>query len=572
MAIGGGNMRAKVMLLGAAWLLPSLALGAPVDPVAQKCLGKIRQGCRAASVAAEGRALPSFEVEAEPAPTESLAEALDAAYRTAPALQAQRYTLRASDEDYAQALAELRPTSALQVTGDFTRTIDGRLTQAANFATNDVVTTKTLTATATVNQPLYTGGKASADRGAALAEVSAGRAQLRGAEGDLLLEVITAYANIRNDGEALRLRAANLRQLTATLDEVRERREAGELTRTDIGLAETQLDLAQSQYNATVQQLEQDRATYAALVGHDAGVLAPPPPLPHVPASIDAAFATAEDLSPDMAQAIATETQSRAKIASVRAEGRPTVTLAGDATLAGQALPYYLHNQDQAYGARAVLTIPITTGGQVRAMVAQAEDRNAADRIGIEGTRRQMVANIVTAWNALATAQRNIAVNERQVAAAKTYDEGTFEEYRAGLRSTFDVLYAHGTLRDAEIALAGAHHDLYVAQATLLRRIGLLEARSLLTGTSLYNPDANFRHAAARAALPWDGAVRGLDTLGGARAVQHGLQQPAVGPNAPAFAADSPVHEMPEAPVPMATSSPGVPVPGTSGVPVGSRP
>lgn len=538
------------------------------EPIAVKCRSRTRQGCRATTHVSEGWKLPSFEVEPEPAPTETLAEALDAAYHTAPTLQAQRYQLRASDEDYAQALSELRPTTSVQITGGYSKTVPGHTTQAARFlAPSSIITSNTLAAEATLSQPLYTGGKAAADRDAALAEIRAGREQLRGVEGDLLLQVTTAYTDIRRDSEALRLRAANLGQLQATLDEVKARREAGELTRTDIGLAQTQLELAQSQYNSAAQQLEQDRTTYAALVGHDAGALAPTPPLPNVPQGIDEAFALAEDLSPDLAQAINAEKESRAKIAATKAQGRPTLSLQGTATLTGQAYPYSLHNEDQIFAGQAVLTIPLTNGGRVGSLVAQAEDRNAVDRIGIENARRQMVGTIVNAWSALATAERNIEVGARQVDAAKVYDEGTFEEYRAGLRSTFDVLYAHGTLRDAQIGLVGARHDLFLAQATLLRRVGLLEARTLLTGTGLYNPDVNFRHAARRSALPWDGAIRSADRIHRAQPHQAGLQQPPRGDDKPAMA-PAPT-DLPNAEP--ATLSPNVPIGGTTGTPKPDR-
>lgn len=567
---------AMLLLPDGLWAQTSIPVPAPAAaglpaPVVLKCQGRIRQGCRAASQVSQGWKLPAFEIESEPAPTETLAEALDAAYRTAPTLQAQRYQLRASDEDYAQALSELRPTTSLQVTGTYDKTVPGRVTELnrplADRLASHIITSNTLSADATVTQPLYTGGKAAADRDVALAEIRAGRAQLRGAEGDLLLQVVTAYTDIRRDSEALRLRAANLGQLQATLDEVKARREAGELTRTDIGLAETQLELAQSQYNSTAQQLEQDRATYAVFVGHDAGNLAPPPPLPNVPQDVDQAFALAEDMSPDLAQAIDTEKESRAKIAAAKAQGKPTVTLQGSATLTGQAAPYYLHNEDQTFQGQAVLTIPLTNGGRVGSLVAQAEDRNAVDRIGIENARRQMVGAIVNAWNALATAERNIEVDGRQVEAAKVYDEGTFEEYRAGLRSTFDVLYAHGTLRDAQIALVDARHDLYLAQATLLRRVGLLETRSLLTGTGLYDPDTNFRHASSRSALPWDGAVRSLDRFERAEAWPQGLRQPPIGEGKPAMA-PAPT-DLPDAQP--ALSSPNVPIPGTVGTPAPDR-
>ncbi len=556
------------LLFGVSLVLAGGALADPADPVASKCQGKARQGCRAATHLAQPWKLPMVEEEAEPAPDETLPQALETAYQSAPSLQAARYQLRAYDEDYAQAEAELRPNSTLQVTGGYTKTVPGRTTQTARLLNgtynSPIITNNSLAAQAAVSQPLYTGGKASADRDAAIAEVRAGRQQLRGSEGDLLLQVITAYADIRRDSEVLRLYTANLRQLQATLDEVKARREAGELTRTDIAQAETQLQLAETQAYSTRQQLEQDRATYAALVGHDPGNLAPPPPLPDLPETIGDAFDIAEQLSPDMAAAIETERQSRARIAAARAQGQATLNLTGTATLTGRAAPFYLHNEDQEFAGQAVLTIPITNGGRVGSLVAQAEDRNAADRIGIEATRRQMVDTVINAWNAMATTQRTIAVDAREVESARVFEDGTFEEYRAGLRSTFDVLYSHSTLLNARVALVVARHDLYVAEATLLRRIGRLETRSLLGGTGLYNPDANFRHAAARAALPWDGAVRALDKVDLPKAPPPGLQQPPSGAAKPAIAP----AKGPEPDAPFATSSPNVPLPGTTGTPL----
>jgi len=570
----------KYALLLAGWVCAALAPAvlsaqttapAPRDALNTKCKVRLRQGCRPATRITQAWQLPAFEPEPEPQPDETLARALQSAYETAPTLQAARYQLRASDEDYAQALSELRPTTAMQISGGYSKTVPGQTTQLSRLFsgtyTSPLITSNAMAAQVTLNQPVYTGGKAAADRDAAIAEIRAGREQLRGSEGDLLLQVITSYADVRRDAEALRLYGANLRQLEKTLDEVKARREAGELTRTDIAQAETQLELAQTEANTAREQLEQDRATYAAFVGHDPGNLAPPPDLPDLPASIADAFGIAEQLSPDLAQAFDTERQSRAKIAAAKAQGKATLSLSGTATLTGQAAPFYLHNEDQEFAGQAVLTIPLTNGGRVGSLVAQAEDHNAADRIGIEAARRQMVDAIVNAWNGIATAQRNIAIGSNEVASARVYDEGTFEEYRAGLRSTFDVLYAHATLLNAREALVAARHDLYVAQATLLRRIGRLELRSIMTGTGLYDVDSDLRHAERRGAVPWDATVRALDRVDRARPSQPGLRQPPPGADAPALA---PAGNAP-ADADFATHSPATPVPGTTGIPAPDR-
>ena len=55
-------------------------------------------------------------------------------------------------------------------------------------------------------------------------------------------------------------------------------------------------------------------------------VLAPPPPLPGVPPSIDVAFRVAETESPTLWQAILNERAGRARIAAERAERNPIVS------------------------------------------------------------------------------------------------------------------------------------------------------------------------------------------------------------------------------------------------------
>lgn len=530
------------------------------DPVAIKCGGRTRAGCMSSTMTSHGWKLPSFDVEPEPKPTETLSGALDAAYRAGPALAAQRYQLRITDEDYAQALTQLNPTSSIDIVGDYASTSLGRTPLGTTSSADS------LSARISVVQPLYTGGRAAADRDAALAAISAGREQLRSGEGDLLLQVVTSYVDVRRDAEVLRLRAANLNQLKATLDEVKARREAGELTRTDIAQAETQLLLAQTQFNIAVQQHEADRASFAALVGHEAGVLAPAPPLPQLPGSIDKAFDLAHAYSPDLGQAIAAERASRARIAAARAQGRPTVSLRGSASLIGQATPFDIANGDQQFNGRAVLTIPLGAGGRVRSLVAQAQYRNAADRVGIEAMRRRMVERLVNSWNAIATGQRNIEVGQAQLASARVLDDGTFQEYRAGLRSTFDVLFAHGALRDAEIALVNARRDTYVAQATLLRHIGLLEVRALLTGTGLYDPDRNFEKVRQRITVPWAGVVRSIDRISRPTPKQAGLEQPPVGER------DASILPAPEqSPIPTTHNSPTTPILGTIGRPLPDR-
>ena len=508
-------------------------------------------------------AYPDIDATPEPAPDTTLADAISQAYRTNPTLQAARYDLRATDENLGLALSELRPSSALQLTTQYSKSVPGRVTQATRFAASPIITSNSLGAQFIVNQPVTTGGKASADIAAANAAIRAGRAGLEATEGDLLLRTISAYMDIRRDTRELAIRKADLGQLEATLEEVYARRQAGELTKTDIAQTETQIQNAETLYNQTNAQLEDDRAAYASLVGTDPGHLAPAPPLPQLPATIDEAVDAADRLNPDLAGARYTEASSRAKIAAARAANHPTLSLQGTVGLTGQMAPFYFHNDDQSVTVQGVLTIPLTSGGHNGAAAAQAENTNSADRLRIEAARRAMLLNIANAWNQMTSSRRNVQVAEAEVTSGRVYYEGSFAEYRAGLRSTFDVLYAQEALLGAEVTLEGARHDLYVAEASLLRYVGLMDVRALTTGVGLYDASADIRHIENRGEVPWGPHVRDLDKIGQPSRRTPALQQPPL--------LNEPAKVAPAAGPPPSddymTSSAGVPPPGTVGHP-----
>ena len=546
-------MSAAVLVAGLA--APLLAEDAPVKPRGQYY--------RARPVAK----LPHFKLAPaypdtdvpEPAPDTSLADAIALAYRSNPTLQAKRYDLRAIDENLGLALSELRPTSQLQLTNQYSKTVPGRTTQATRFgATSKIVTSNNLGAQLIITQPVYTGGKATADIAGAEAAIRAGRAGLLATEGDLLLQTITAYMDVRRDMRSLAIRKADLAQFEATLEEVHARRVAGELTKTDIAQTETQMQNAETQFNLTRLQLEQSRATYAELVGVDPGNLAAEPPLPGLPASIDEAFDMAERLNPDLAQARFNEASSRHRIAAARAANHPTLSLQGTAGLSGQEAPFYLRNEDQAVTVQGILTIPLTSGGHNAAAIAQAEDSNSGDRLRIEAARRTMVASIVSAWDQMTTARRNQQISDAQAKSAGVFYEGSFAEYRAGLRSTFDVLYAQETLLNAKVAQLGARHDLYVAEATLLRHIGLLEVRDIATGIGLYDGSTGIRHIEDR--QPVTLVPSFIDKLGKASTETRVITQPPALPDQPKLAPAM----GPPSPDQYIDHSPNVPEPGTA--------
>jgi len=452
-------------------------------------------------------------VVAAPAHGQTLAEAIAEAYRTNPTIEGSRYDLDAADEALPQARSQLRPSAELDVTGSFDRTIEGDASRRSNPFGPDKFNRNTVRPEFTISQPLYTGGRATAARDSAIAAIRSSREQLRGAEGDLLLAVITAYVDVRRYGQSLRIWQASTDELTKITQEIQDRYDVGDLTLTDVSQARAQLAIAKQQIVTAEQALEAARTDYAVLVGREPGEVADEPALPNLPPRVDDAFALAERQNPELGRAVFTEEQSRADIAGARAQGNPTVTLRGSAALNGEAVPYSLRNQDQTYAGSVVLSIPLSAGGLVASRVREAQARNGSARVRIEATRREVDRAVANAWNQMVTADRVAALQEEQVRFAEKQLDGMVNEYRIGDRSTFDVLYAQQQLRDAQVSLLASDRDRYIAKATVLRETGMLEIRAIMSGVQLHDPAKNLRRVENRNSVPWEELLAGLDRV-----------------------------------------------------------
>ncbi len=470
---------------------------------------------------------------------ESLADAIALAYQTNPTLQSERAQLRGIDETYVQARAGFGPTVQVQATGTYTQQKLGKSNEAVQRAGNPdapkFIGQNSGDANLIVEQPLYTGGRTEAEVKSAEARIRAGREALRATEANVTLAVIQAYTDILRDQQSLDVRRTSVQELAEQLREIQARRRAGEVTLTDEAQAQAQLASEHALYATAQGQLEFDRTAYTTVVGRNPGELPAEPALPNLPQTVDQAFDTAEASSPDLYQAQWTELQSRDQVVAARAADRPTISLRASYGYDGSLSPFEGRNYNRALTGEAVITQPIFTSGLNGSLIRQAIDQNTSDRINIETARRAMIQSVANAWNQRSTAQANVDAQTAQVRAAQVAFEGMKIEYRAGLRSTLDVLVAEETLRDAELALIAAHHDTYVAGAAVLRYIGRLDASDLLQGAPEYDPADHFRKVANAGALPWEPIIKHIDMIGSPTAHQHAISSPPTA-SAPAIA------------------------------------
>ena len=464
---------------------------------------------------------------AAPASAETLADAIALAYENNPTLQAQRATQRALDEAYVQARASWRPTLSFSGAWSYSETATPRLVAQAlgSFDRNgdgivdgagrqDAALTR---GGLTFTQPLWTGGRVAAAVNAANADVLAGRENLRRVEAQVLVSVIQAYSDVRRDQEVLRIRQENVNVLTRQLQESQARFDVGEVTRTDVAQSQARLAQAQASLQAAQAQLSISRASYATLVGQNPGELAPEPSLGFLlPSDPDQAYQVAEQFNPQLRAQQFAEQASRARVAGARAERMPTVGAQATLDFRNQVREEVWERDFYTRGSSlgVQVTVPLFSGGLVSSRVRQAVERNTADRITVEGVRRNVLQGVTQFWSQLIAARATIASSEEQVRAARIAAEGTRQEQQVGLRTTIDVLNAEQELRQAELNAVSSRRDEYVAAANVLAVMGRLEGRNLVPSQPQYDAARNFRKLRMTWGwTPWEEPIGIIDQL-----------------------------------------------------------
>lgn len=464
-------------------------------------------------------------VWAEPAGAETLADAIALAYESNPTLQAARASQRAVDENFVQARSGWRPTLGLTGRATWNEIQTPRLGRGRDldgdgvpdsFSGAGVIRSNSGRLGVNFSQPLWTGGRVAANVSEAQAEVLAGRENLRRTEAQVLTSVIQFYMDVRRDQETVRIREQNVRVLTRQREEAQARFDVGEITRTDVAQSASRLAQAEATLNSARSQLAVTRAAYAAAVGHDPGELAPPPELTHLlPEGPDEAFSLAEQFNPQLRAQQFNEQASLARLANARAGRMPQVSANASVTHSGPIDPFMPRETfGRGITGSVNITVPLFSGGLTLSRVRAAAERNNADKINVEGTRRSVLQDVTQFWSQLITARGNIVSAEEQVRAASIAAEGTIEEQRVGLRTTIDVLNAEQELRVAELNRVNTRRDEYVAGANVLALMGRLEAKNLIPTVPQYDPAANSRRLRITWGwVPWEESISIIDRL-----------------------------------------------------------
>ena len=430
------------------------------------------------------------------AAAESLRDSLRNAYQNSGLLVQNRALLRAADEKVADAVASLRPV----------------ISWSSRFAHsyNDVASSDSLTASLNAKWLLYDFGRSDLQTEALKKTILATRQSLVSIEQNVLLRAVTAHMNYRRSVEFVSLRSANVELIEQELRAAQDRFDVGEVTRTDVALAEARLASARASLAGAQGDLAKAAAEYHAVVGRKPGDLATPSSLPELPTEVSAAISNARAHHPELTRVQHEVAAAELALKASQLTYRPRFE--ADAGVSNVDL-------DGPLTRSLSLTVsgPVYSGGAIASASRSAMAQRDAKRAGLHVVGLEIEQAVRNAFVVLEVARATGEATDRQIEAASVAFRGVREEASLGARTTLDVLNAEQELLDARVSRISTRIDEQVASYSLLAAMGKLTATELDLGVKTYDPAEYYNlvksapRAKSKQGAALDRVLQGLD-------------------------------------------------------------
>ncbi len=428
-----------------------------------------------------------------PAYSDTIEAALVRAYQNNPQLNAQRASVRSTDENVPQALSGYRPRVSLSVnageqyTDVQSKTVVGTTLSQSTLHGFD----PPRTFSGSLSQTLYNGGQTGNRTRAAESQVSAAREALRVLEQSVLLAAATIYMDYLRDAATVEVQRSNVRVLEQTLKQTRDRFNVGEVTRTDVAQSEAQLAAGRSQLLAAESTLTTTRANFRRIIGNDPAALAPGSPVDRfLPQTLAASVDVGLIENPNVTSAMYGIDVSFLQVKINEGALFPTVTLQGAASQSYETSLQFFRQFSAS--ATAQITVPVYQGGSEYSLIRQSKESLAQQRLNLEQVRDQTRATVAQAWGQLVAGKAQVTSAQSQVSSSEIALNGVREEARVGQRTTLDVLNAQQALVNARVSLVTAQHDRVVASYSVLSAVGRLSPQVLNLQTTIYDPSVHY--------------------------------------------------------------------------------
>ena len=404
----------------------------------------------------------------------TLTEALTQAYKNNPELNAERESIKVSEEDLNISKGDYLPT--LTLTGSKSQEDTNKLTnQTGGDATiTDVDPQST---SITIEQTLIDFGRG-AEHEKNKIGINLAKAKLLKKEQDILYKAIEAYTGLILANEKFEINKANVNLLERQVETDTIRLERGQVTISDVAQSESSLAEAQAKLIQAKNDVLTSKLNYENIIGP----LSNPNLLEKnsttnfiMPQNLNSAIELSKKNNPDLNIALLEYEQSEKDTTIAKSDLSPTAKLSFERSYSNDLSSTYDEREKDIL--KATVSWPFYSGGKNRAKYKKNRNLQTRKRLLLDNTTKSNEIIVASAWSNFETSKSLLNSVELQVSAAEIANEGITAEYEGGVgRTTLEVIQSNSFLLNAQISLANSERNYLLSQFNVLKSIGLLSS------------------------------------------------------------------------------------------------
>jgi outer membrane protein TolC len=241
--------------------------------------------------------------------------------------------------------------------------------------------------------------------------------------------------------------------------------------------AQVALQSAQQRLTNAANQLEKDKLTLARITGLaiDQNFTVTDTLAYHPLTGVTDETTTAEALRSraDLASAEASVRAAESTLRAQKAERLPVISVSADYGAAGANLG----NMSQVYSVSGNVSVPLYTGGRIRADIEQAQADLARKRAEYEDLKGRIAYDVRVAWLDIDASESSVKVAERNKALAERVSTQSLDRYANGVTNYLEVVQAQEAVSAAADNYIDSLYSFNVAAISLARAMGGAESR-----------------------------------------------------------------------------------------------
>ena len=406
----------------------------------------------------------------------TLYDALNQTYQNNIQLNAERESLKASEEDVNISKSNYKPS--LTLSGSKSQEDTRKLTNQSggSAAISDV---DPLTTSIKLEQTIIDFGRG-LELKKSITGLDLAKAKLIKKEQEVLLSAINAYSGLILAREKLDINEKNLNLLNRQVENDKIRLDRGQITITDLAQSESSLAGAQAQFTQAQSDLLIAKLTYENIIGkitNPNDLQKSSNSIVNIPTSLNEAIDLSKQNNPDIKIAKFDLEQSKKDLAIAKSDLAPTASLSLERSYAEDVSSTIDEREKDVL--KATVSWPFYSGGKKFSTINKNSNLSTRQRLLLDDAIRTNETNVSSMWSSLESSKSFLASVKAQVRAAQIANDGIVAEYERGSRTTLDVIQSNALLLSAQISLASSEKNHLMAQYNLLKAVGLLNSQYL---------------------------------------------------------------------------------------------